>query len=126
MPRFKYEMRGLEDVQKDLGRRGANRLRRYIDDDIEQGVRDMAETSSELAPVETGDLSRSILSSVERVNLMEYLYGSHLPYAQRQEYEHNGKIGGDPTPKRAFFRKSIAKHTPEIEWKIKQTIQYRL
>lgn len=59
----------------------------------------MAEQASDNAPVDTGALANSILASVEKEAPMTYLFGSHLPYAQRQEYEHRTK--------KAYFRRAI-------------------
>ncbi len=121
----KIEVRGIKRVHKKLGMPAVKKLRDEIEDDIENGVRSMAKDSSKFAPIDTGALKISIIESVDKQGWAEYIYGSHLPYAQRQEYEHNGNVY-DPTPRRAFFRKSIAKHTPLIEKKIINTIRRRL
>lgn len=121
----RIEVRGIKRVHKKLGMPAVKRLRDEIEDDVKDGTRRMAKESSRLAPIDTGALKISIIESVDKRGWAEYIYGSHLPYAQRQEYEHNGNVY-DPTPRRAFFRKSIAKHTPLIKRKIINTIRRRL
>lgn len=125
MARFKAEFKGIRQVQKRLGLRGAARLRDDIDKDMRKGIDDMADTSFKLAPVETGALKISIKESKTKEGWAEYIYGSRLPYAQRQEYEHDGNKY-DPTPKRGYFRKSVAMNTPKIEARLRATIQRRL
>lgn len=113
-----FDRSSIRAVKNRLGKQAARNLRRQIDEDIEQGITDMAETSYEYAPVDTGALRSSILASVQREGIMEYIYGSHLPYAQRQEYEHKTKKG--------FFRRSIREHRADLRKKIQMTVKHRL
>lgn len=118
MPKWVFEYDGVDEVQDKLGKIAAKKLRKAIHVDINEGVSAMAERSYDYAPVETGALRSSILASVQKEGDMEYIYGSHLPYAQRQEYEHKTK--------KAYFRRSIREETPQLGSKIKSTIKRRL
>ncbi len=89
-------------------------LRRAIEGDIREGVDEMAEGSHKLAPVETGALKASILASVDKRGWAEYVYGSHLPYAQRQNYEHETRG--------YYFHRAIWAETPELYAKLKITV----
>lgn len=109
---------GIEALREQLGNRAAKRIRKSVSSDIEQGVDQMAEDSYQKAPVETGALRNSIKASVKREGWAEYIYGSHLPYAQRQEYEHRPKAG--------YFRKAIWAETPELEAKLLITLKRHL
>lgn len=120
-----FDRSSIRAVKNRLGKQAARNLRRQIDEDIEQGITDMAETSYEYAPVDTGALRSSILASVQREGIMEYIYGSHLPYAQRQEYEHEGNRRGDG-PRKGFFRRSIREHRADLRKKIQMTVKHRL
>lgn len=118
MAKFKFDIQGVDEVQRALGRQAASALKRQVADDISEGVDAMAEGAYDNAPVETGALRSSILASVKREGLMEYIFGSHLPYAQRQEYEHKTK--------KAYFRRAIWAETPQLESKLAITIKRRL
>lgn len=118
MPRYSVKFRGLDEVKRNLGVSSSMKMKRNIDDDLDEGIHDMAETSSDMAPVETGALKASILASVRKVSRHKYMYGSHLPYAQRQEYEHDTKKG--------YFRRSVYKEAPQIYSKIRTTIKRNL
>lgn len=115
MVKFKKQVSGIDRVQRNLGTKAAKDLTKAIHVDINEGVSEMAELSYDYAPVDTGALRASILASVQRQGPMEFIYGSTLPYAQRQEYEHKTK--------NAFFRRAIWAKTPEIQDKIGFTIK---
>lgn len=100
--RYRYEFEGIDELRRRAGRKSANRLRKRVGNVIEEGVRDMAEDSYQMAPKDTTALAQSILTSVEKEAPLTWYYGSTMPYAQRQEYEHKTKRG--------YFRRSIAKN----------------
>jgi hypothetical protein len=106
MPRYKVDFDGVDGLLNVLGSTPARRLKQSLDDVLEDGIKDMAETSYELAPIETGALKQSILGSVTKLSRHHYMYGSSLPYAQRQEYEHKTK--------KFYFRRSVLLHKDEI------------
>src|SRR5699024_5069866 len=62
-------------------------------------TRKMANVSGQMAPKDSGDLQTSIIASPRRLQLGTWQYGSELPYARRQEYEHKSQKG--------FIRKSV-------------------
>lgn len=80
----RIEVRGIKRVHKKLGMPAVKRLRDEIEDDVKDGTRRMAKESSRLAPIDTGALKISIIESVDKRGWAEYIYGSHLPYAQRK------------------------------------------
>ena len=102
MARYKVSVKGIDDIEKKLGRKSAGRMKgRYIDT-MQEGVEDMAEDSFQMAPVETSALRNSIKASVTREAPLTWYYGSVMPYAQRQEYEHKSK--------RHYFYRSVTKN----------------
>jgi hypothetical protein len=74
----------------------------------------MANESAEMAPRLTGKLKNSITASVEQESEGVWTYGSDLPYATRQEYEHRSKKG--------FIRKSVWNNREPYRNKINQRI----
>lgn len=66
---------------------------------VETYARKMASDAAHNAPILDGYLKGSLASSPEKVTITEWTFGSDLPYARRQEYEHASKKG--------FVRKSI-------------------
>lgn len=116
MSRFKVDhIRGFRRMKKKFGRKSANRLEEKLDRELEQGIRRMARTSFELAPVLTGALRESILRSPKKDGHLQYIYGSTLPYAQRQEYEHKTKRG--------YFRKSVKQNKAPVAKEIANMIK---
>lgn len=91
MLRFETKIVGIDKVRNKLGMRAAENLSDALDLDIAQETRKMAIQAAKNAPVETGALRSSILSSVRRDGTMTYYFGSYLPYALRQEYEHKSR-----------------------------------
>lgn len=116
--KHKVDFKGLDEVVDALGHNARRRLNHQLRDDIEEGTWDIAEQAYDNAPVDTGALRASILASVTREGKMNYIFGSHLPYAQRQEYEH--------VPYGAYFRKAIWKEAPKLGDKIGFTVQRSL
>lgn len=89
---------GLEAVMKDFSLRGI-KAQGDADKVTETYTRKMANESGQMAPVESSDLRNSILASPHRISPAVWEYGSGLPYARRQEYEHASKKG--------FIRRSV-------------------
>lgn len=116
MPRIKIDFDGVEEVRKRAGRSVARRLERRVDDDLSEGIDAMAERSYEYAPKDTTALANSILASVHKEAPLTYVYGSHMPYAQRQEYEHKTKRG--------YFRRSVNREKIYLYEKIEFTVKH--
>lgn len=116
--KVRVDFRGIDEVEDALGHNARRRLNRHLANDIEEGTRDTAEQASDNAPVDTGALRASIVASVRREGKMNFIFGSHLPYAQLQEYEH--------VPYGAYFRKAIWQETPKIGDKIGFTVRRSL
>lgn len=107
MPRYRIEFSGdIRKVKREYGSRGARELKRRVGLVIEEGTRDMAEQAYQYAPKDTTALAQSIIASVEREAPLTWYFGSTMPYAQRQEYEHKTKS--------AYFRRAIWKETPFV------------
>jgi len=66
---------------------------------VETFTRKMANESSGNAPIKDGYLKGSLASSPEKLGPTEWSFGSDLPYALRQEYEHRTHKG--------FVRKAV-------------------
>lgn len=113
-----FDIEGIEDLKDALGTKAAKRLQKQINVDIGEGTETMAEQAYDNAPVDTGALRSSIIASVQKEGSMEYIFGSHLPYAQYQEYNH--------VPYGAYFRKAIWQEQSEIAEKIGLTIKTKL
>lgn len=105
----------INDVLDVLGPTQARRMKQTVDNQLEEGIQEMAEKSHKLAPVETTALKQSILASVTKLSRHHYMYGSHLPYAQRQEYEHKTK--------RFYFRRSVLSISPKIHGDLVSTVR---
>lgn len=89
--KIRVQASGFDEVIRALGSAAANRLESAVEIDVATGVRKMTLAAFKNAPVETGALRSSILKSIQREGSMEYIFGSYMPYAQRQEYEHRTK-----------------------------------
>lgn len=115
MPRYKIDVKGAAELKYKLGRQGADRLRSRVGTALEEGIRDMAEDSYEMAPKDTTALAQSILASVQKEAPLTWYYGSVAPYAQRQEYEHKTKRG--------YFRRSVNKNKIFIQDRIAYIVE---
>lgn len=102
MVKYRVRAKGLNEVNSHFGSRAANKLRSRVGLALEEGIRDMAEDSFEMAPKDTTALAHSIMASVQKEAPLTWYYGSNMPYAQRQEYEHKSK--------KAYFRRSVNKN----------------
>ncbi|PAE24076.1 hypothetical protein [Bacillus sp. 7894-2] len=97
---------GIKNVKRNVGRRGAKKLRKRLELALEEGTHAMADRAADYSPKDTTALMHSILASVEREAPLTYYFGSTMPYAQRQEYEHKTK--------RYYFRRAIRKEQPHL------------
>lgn len=107
MPRYKIDFKGVDDVKRQIGVGAARKMKRRVGLALEEGVRDMAENSYQRAPKDTTALANSILASVRKEAPLTWYYGSTMPYAQRQEYEHKTKKG--------YFRFAIREEAPILK-----------
>lgn len=115
---IRFEMKGIREVINKLGADAADDLQRALELDIQQETSKMAVQAAKDAPVETGALKASILSSPRRAGTMTFYWGSRLPYALRQEFEHKAKRG--------WMRRSWRLGKRETARTIKLTIKRRL
>lgn len=97
MSKFELRIEGLASLISSLD---ANAIEQDIDRITEAYTRKMANESTEKAPRDTGKLKNSIISSVQKEAPTHWAYGSDLPYATRQEYEHRTRKG--------FIRNTVA------------------
>lgn len=107
------KVKGLDKVMKDFSLRGVQAQYR-VDKVTETYTRKMANESTKMAPVDTGALRASIAASPRRLQVGTWEYGSHLPYARRQEYEHKTKRG--------FIRKAIWRNRNDYRRAIRREI----
>lgn len=111
--KFSVKVQGIEKVmqgfsQKDLAAQ-------YRADKVtETYTRKMANESAAMAPVDSSALRNSIVASPERLGNALWQYGSELPYAQRQEYEHASKKG--------FIRKSVWNNRESYRSKLREEL----
>lgn len=111
--RVNIKVSGLDKVMNDFTTRGVQAQYR-ADKVTETYTRKMANESAKMAPVDTGALRASIAASPRRLKVGTWEYGSHLPYARRQEYEHWSKKG--------FIRKSVWNNREAYREAIKREI----
>ena len=87
--KLKVKVEGIDDVLDSLGRWASEEKAKEIDKVSETYARKMAAESAGKAPIKDGALKGSIAASPQPgESLGEWTYGSDLPYARRQEYEH--------------------------------------
>lgn len=85
---------GIEEVMAKFGKWTKQAYAKDIDKISEAYAHQMAKESARKAPYDTGALINSILASPEPGEFLgEWTYGSDLPYARRQEYEHSSRKG---------------------------------
>lgn len=90
---------GIDSLIQQLNDRLGDGAVSDIDRITETYARKMAADAAAMAPIDSGALKTSIASSPEQVEEHVWQYGSNLPYATRQEYEH--------ATNKAFIRKSV-------------------
>jgi len=116
--KIRIQASGFDEVIRALGSAAANRLEAAVEIDVAAGVRKMTLAAFKNAPVETGALRSSILKSITREGSMEYIFGSYMPYAQRQEYEHRTK--------NRYLHRAVWSEQGGIERDIKKSIRRSL
>lgn len=89
---------GIDETLKQFGKWTGQAYAKDIDKVSETYARKMAKESAAKAPIapapEGGSLRASIAESPQPgETLGEWTYGSDLPYARRQEYEHKSRKG---------------------------------
>lgn len=96
---FEIKATGIDGVLKRFKNFYDASTQEAVDNTVETYARKMANDAAENAPIKDGYLKGSLASSPEQVAKMTWTFGSDLPYARRQEYEHATHKG--------FVRKSI-------------------
>lgn len=98
---FNVTVKGLDEVIRKLDKQLGQQAVDDIDKITEAYARKMAEESAGMAPIKDSFLKNSIAASPQPSDdeLHVWEYGSNLPYATRQEYEHKTNKG--------FIRKSV-------------------
>lgn len=89
---------GLNEVMRNFSMAGI-KSQGVADRVTETYTRKMANEAGQDAPVRDNILRPDIISSPRRLKLGTWEFGSSLPYARRQEYEH--------ATNRGFIRKSV-------------------
>lgn len=106
---------GVDKALRMLERRIGGEAIRDIDNITEAYARKMASESAEMAPIKDGPLRNSIASSPQPSDeLHVWEYGSDLPYAVRQEYEHKTN--------KAFIRRAVWNNREKYRAAIKKRI----
>lgn len=116
--RVRIKSKGIGQVRNKLGKLSAEQLSAAIDTDLGVEARKTAMDAAEHTPVETGALQASIRYSAARERKLRYHWGSKLPYALRQEYEHKALKG--------WMRAANTRSKKRIVRTIKATILKRL
>jgi hypothetical protein len=93
---FNVNVSGLNDVLRMLD---DGPVKTDLDRITEAYTRKMANETAMAAPVDTGKLKNSFPPSVRKDADVSWSYGSDVPYAKKQEYEHRTKKG--------FVRKTV-------------------
>ena len=113
--KMNVKVQGVDKVINSFTLRGT-KARMRADKVTETYTRKMANESTEMAPVKTGDLRASIAASPEKLDDALWQYGSDLPYAVIQEYTHATKKGfirkavwNNRTPYREALRREVTK-----------------
>lgn len=88
---IRVQTSGLGKLRRNLGRDGADDLKAALELDMATETRNIAMATADATPVDTGALQASIRHSSHRAGQLTYAYGSKMPYALRQEYEHKEK-----------------------------------
>jgi hypothetical protein len=108
---FNINVSGLNDVLQilDIGP-----VKTDLDRITEAYTRKMANESAEGAPRKTGKLKNSFPPSVRKEEEVSWSFGSDVPYAKKQEYEHKSKKG--------FVRKAVWNNREPYRNKIKERL----
>lgn len=105
---------GLDAVMKDFAKFYDGKTKEAVGNTVETYARKMAADAADNAPILSGELKGSLASSPEQVNPTTWTFGSDLPYARRQEYEHKSNKG--------FVRRSIWTNREAYRTAIKRRI----
>lgn len=107
---------GIEDVLRRLDRQIGEAAIRDVDRITETYARKMAQESADMAPVKDGGLRGSLASSPEVSDDSDHVWewGSDLPYANRQEYEHATHKG--------FARKAVWNNREDYRKAVKKRV----
>jgi hypothetical protein len=108
---FSVSVSGIEAVRHALNPAAVTR---DIDRITETYARKMANEAAENAPRDTGRLKNSFPSSVQKESEGLWSFGSDVPYAAKQEYEHRTKKG--------FVRKAVWNNREAYRSKIKERL----
>lgn len=101
--KFSFKVEGVDGLVNSFL---MSRLSKQFDEEVERGARKMANSAAHNAPRDTGRLANSFPPSVSKEKDAVWIFGSDLPYATRQEYEH-------PSMK-AFTRRAIWDNKPAL------------
>lgn len=108
---------GSDGIDKLIRRLDPALLEAKLQVTLHVGVQKMAIDAFKNAPVDTTALRASILRSVKHDRDMDYIFGSYMPYAQRQEYEHKTKkmymhraVWSNLVPLKRDLAKTVRKH----------------
>lgn len=115
--RLAIKVVGVEEVLRKIGKRGAKDLVEELDELTERAARTIANEAADNAPYKSGKLANSIPPSVEKERDMQWIIGSDVEYATRQEYEHSTKKG--------FFRKALWNGRDPFRQDIRKAIERR-
>lgn len=99
---FTVKVTGVEDLVRQLDVRHVEREANQV---TKTYAMKMAVAAALNAPRKDGWLKNSLISSVKMESMGVWSFGSNLPYALRQEYEHKTKKG--------FVRKAVWKYRGE-------------
>ncbi len=116
-PKVKIKTSGVDEVMRQLGRKGARELAGELEGVVEDHTLEMANEAADNAPYKSGALANSIVQSVEKEAPLTWRFGSDRAYATRQEYEHETKKG--------FFRKALWRGRQPFRDAINEAIKRR-
>lgn len=107
-------IKGMEDIYRMAN---PDRYKTPVANTVEKHARLQANTASNRAPVESGDLAGSIPPSVKAFNGEKtgWSYGSEVEYAAVQEYTHKTKKG--------FMRKTMFEGEQPLVSDLEKTVQ---
>lgn len=97
--KFDIKAVGVDEVMKRFKHFYDSSTETAVGNTVETYARKMASDAADNAPFLDGYLKGSLASSPEKFDNTTWTFGSDLPYARRQEYEHESKKG--------FVRRSI-------------------
>jgi hypothetical protein len=108
---FNVSVSGLREVLQALD---TGPVKTDLDRITEAYTRKMANEAAEGAPRKTGKLKNSFPPSVRKEADVHWSFGSDVPYALRQEYEHKTKKG--------FVRKAVWNNREAYRNKLKERL----